>query len=248
MGFTQTKLNSHEDGSNQMTKNKNKTKKTQKPGLLSKLGALQEEKLHSQRTASPKKKEQSGQWKFIETLPRVPAARLLRRRRSPCTSRTRALSLAPVPRSRLGATASCTQQSRGQPSTVLLVRTRGKVPGGVLGMVCLQPSSSCPQRTASCTAWAVCEGLAPWVTRASSQKVGLEALKSVLGLSLPSAELVFGPRVFQFQFSLLGLQERSGVSSGLAARRRALTQRRCPCCFQEPAKIILSSTNPARPC
>lgn len=56
MGFTQTKLNSHEDGSNQMTKNKNKTKKTQKPGLLSKLGALQEEKLHSQRTASPKKK------------------------------------------------------------------------------------------------------------------------------------------------------------------------------------------------
>lgn len=35
--------------------------------------------------------------------------------------------------------------------------------------------------------------------------MGTEALESVFGLGLPPAELVFRPRVFQFQFSFLRL-------------------------------------------
>lgn len=43
------------------------------------------------------------------------------------------------------------------------------------------------------------------VTRDASQKSRTDVSESVFGLSLPPAELVFRPCVFQFQFPLLGL-------------------------------------------
>lgn len=59
-------------------------------------------------------------------------------------------------------------------------------------------------------------------------------LESVFGLSLTSAELVFRPCVFQFQFSFLCLQKLRGLTSALLLTDSAV--------FHPPLPLLMGIT------